>query len=270
MALQVERGLVYPAALSNPASTNLPRYVDRLTDLTSFPRAEAMKIVDQHQHTRPVYRPLLLYAWLQAFRLAYETLPRSEFGRWEDSIRPRCESLENALHAISLPNAPLPASRGRDFAEAGWIALALFVAGKIFIRDAWTDLASDTFGRLVRHARPTGALLHAGASDNPETLWYHELLLLHALSSYAVQSEDRAIAAAVAKATDYHLHETQPDHATNQPWALFAFIWNERTQPLADALLHTSRVQQASAPTGLSLILLADALYCLQLFERKT
>ena len=60
---------------------------------------------------------------------------------------------------------------------------------------------------------------------------------------------------------------SQPDHATAQPWALFAFVWNPQTRPLADQLLHAARVQDPAARNGVSLILLADALYCLRLFE---
>jgi hypothetical protein len=155
-------------------------------------------------------------------------------------------------------------------AEACWTALALQAAGKIFIRDAWTDLAGDVFGKLVRRQHESGAFLSADLSDNPETLWYHELVILHAAASHAVQMEDRALASAVAKATKFHLSQTQPDHATNQPWALFAFIWNPETRTLADALLHNQAMlagaQDASSPSPLTLMLLADALYCLKLF----
>src|SRR5205085_11090995 len=108
-----------------------------------------------------------------------------------------------------------------------------------------------------------------------------------AAASYAVQAEDRALAGAVRRATAYHLNQTQPDHATAQPWALFAFIWNPETRSLADGLLHAQSMHAASdstgsAPTGgpaaadpegadtasspLALMLLADALYCLRLF----
>ena len=146
------------------------------------------------------------------------------------------------------------------------MALALFVAGKVFVRDAWIDLASDTFGKLVRGEPNRPTFLIANSSDNPETFWFHELTILHAAGSYAVQSEDRTLAAAVARNTEFHLNETQPDHATSQPWALFPFIWNPRTRSLADQLLHTVSVQHPGTSDGVSLILLADALYCLRLF----
>jgi hypothetical protein len=273
--LQVERGTIFGLTLRGPVSeVEVTPRVERLIEVTQAAttalapsRLAEFAIVDRRGHHRTVYRPLLIYSWLQAFRLAYETLPRSQFGRWEEALRAWCDLLEAEITGIDWPPAGMPAARGGAATEAAWTALALWVAGKVFIRDAWTDLAGDTFGKLARGQRDSGAFLTASPSDNPETLWYHELVLLHAAASYAVQNEDRGAAAAVGRATEFHLRETQPDHATAQPWALFAFIWNERARPLADGLLHTAAVQHPGNPDGLSLMLLADALYCLRLFE---
>jgi hypothetical protein len=239
-----------------------------LTELSASPRLSSVAVVDRTGHHRPAYRGLLVYSCLQAFSIVYETLPRSDFGRWEEGLRPWCDLLESDLGQIDSLIGPIPAGRGSTATEAAWIALALHVAGKIFIRDAWTDLASDLFGKLSRAQTPSGTFLTARSSDNPETHWYHELLLLHAAASYAVQSEDRTVAAAVAKNAEFHQNETQPDHATNQPWALFAFIWNPRTRPLAEQILHTASIQNSNSPSGISLMLLADALYCLELFTQ--
>jgi hypothetical protein len=166
-----------------------------------------------------------------------------------------------------LSDESQPAERGASVAEAAWTALALQTAGKIFVRDVWIDLASDTFGRLARAQQPSGAFLAAGGSANPELTWYHELCILHAVAGYAVRAEDRNAARAVARSTEFHQNETQPDHATAQPWGLFAFMWNPATRPLADQLLHTATLNRAGeARDGVSLILLADALYSLRLF----
>ncbi|MGH7176169.1 MAG: hypothetical protein ACREJC_02205, partial [Tepidisphaeraceae bacterium] len=142
----------------------------------------------------------------------------------------------------------------------------LFVAGKLYVRDAWLDLASDTFGKISRAQTPHGALLTTTPADNPDSHAYHELVLLHALASYAVGAEDRTIAASVARATEFHLQHTQPEHATWKPWAVFAFIWDEQSRPLADTILHAAKIQQLDSNDGISLMLLADALYCLRLF----
>lgn len=269
-SVQVERGVVFAQSLVNEPGDDSDSPAERLIELTASPRFSAIAVIDRKGHQRPAYRPLLVYAWLQAFAARYETLSRAEFGRWEEGTRAWCDLLEAQAGDIPVQLDGAPASRGASIAESAWMALALHVAGKLFIRDAWTDLASDTFGRLVRGQQPAGPFLAASASDNPETYWYHELLILHAVASYAVQSEDRGAAAAVSRATAFHLAELQPDHATNQPWALFAFIWNPQTLPVADALLHAADIQSGQEPPGLSLILLADALYCLQLFTART
>jgi hypothetical protein len=187
-----------------------------------------------------------------------------EFGRWDEALRAWSDVLEARLGDIALPGDAISATRGDIAAEAAWTASALYVAGKVFVRDAWTDLAADTFGRLGRAQRQSGAFLAVDASDNPESLWYHELCMLHAAATYAAQAEDRGVARSVARATAYAQSEIQPDHATSQPWGLFAFIWNESTRPTADQLFHTAALREP--PDGVSLILLADALYCLRLF----
>jgi hypothetical protein len=266
-SVQVERGTVYAAALAGPPTAGLVSRVEPIVRAAAGGVPPELAVVDARGHHRPVYRPLLVYACLGALRPWYELLPRADFVRWDEALRAWCDLLEAELGSARVADFGSPASEGADVSEAAWSALALYVAGKLFVRDAWTDLASDTFGRLTRGQTPAGTFLTPGPSDNPETWWYHELVLLHAAASYAVQAEDRTVASAVARAGDYHLRETQPDHATSQPWGLFAFVWNERTRPLADQLLHAAAVNGPGGPDGMSLILLADALYCLRLFE---
>jgi hypothetical protein len=285
MAVQVERGLVFPQTLLEPRAVDW-NAVERLIELSTDERLGSIAVVDRSGHHRPVYRALLTYSWLQAYSIAYETLPQSQFGRWEEALRVWCDLLEGELGEIDWPGGAMPAGRGSSATEAVWMALALHVAGKVFVRDAWTDLASDTFGKLIRSQNAilraphvpspqpspgvpgegvcSGAFLNATPADNPETHWYHELVLLHAAASYAVQAEDRTVAAAVVRNAEFHLNETQPDHATTQPWGLFAFIWHEKARTLADQMLHAAGTQKS----GVSLMLLADALYCIGLFTK--
>lgn len=268
-ALQVERGAIYTAALLGPPEPSATSsHVERLIRAAAGGVPPEVPVIDAGGHHRPVYRPLMVYGWLQAYRLWFEVLPRADFVRWDEALRAWCDLLEAELGSVRVSEHGTSASLGGAATEAAWSALALFTAGRLLVRDAWTDLASDTLGRLTRGQTAEGTFLIPGSSDNPETWWYHELVLLHAAASYAVQAEDRTLAAAVARASDHHLRETQPDHATSQPWGLFAFIWNERTRPLADQLLHASAMNRPVGGDGVSLILLADALYCLRLFER--
>ena len=261
--LQAGRGDIFAKFIVDPSRAKTPvKDVERLLAVASPATLARLSVVDRAGHRRPVYRPLLAYCWLQSFRLGYELLPRSEFGRWDEATRTWCDDLEFRLSQFNWPATDSPAAVGDQIAEVCWIALALHVAGKIFIRDAWTDLAADVFGKLARRQRESGALLTATAADNPETFWFHELATLHAAASYAVQAEDRALATVVAKATRFHSREIQPDHATSQPWGVFAFLWNPETRSFGEGMLHAMQ----SSGSEVSRMLLADALYCLRLF----
>ncbi len=267
ITIRVDRGAVLATAVGGKPTAETPMLIDRLIEVASSSRLADMRVVDSAGHSRAAYRPAMVYACLQSYRLLYETLSPADFGRWEEGLRPWADLLESDLGATSWPAASLPASAGDRWAEMAWDALALHVAGKIFVRDAWTDLAADTFGKLYRAQQPSGGFLKATPADQPETLWYHELQFLHAAAAFAVISEDRSVASAVARAGEFHQKEMQPDHATSQPWGLFAFIWNAETRPLADQLLHSVTLQQPGTIDGVSLMLLADCLYCLQLFS---
>src|SRR5438552_274821 len=136
-AVQVERGLVLPYCFTE-ASRDDAALLDRLIELSRWPRAAEVAVVDAAGHHRPVYRPLLIYAWLVAFRLRYETLPQDQFGRWDEALRAWSDVLEGRLGDIGPDDtAAIPAARGDLAAEAAWTAAALHVAGKVFIRDAW-------------------------------------------------------------------------------------------------------------------------------------
>ena len=264
-AVQVDRGIVLARAMKRLPWEEDARLVERLVELAPTRRIGQIAFVDSLGHHRPLYRPVTLYAWLAAYQIRYETLPQHEFGRWDEALRLWCDLLEAELGALDVAEAGNPASRGASVAESAWTALALHLGGKVFVREAWVDLAGGIFGRLARGQRDDGAFLVAAASDHPEAVWYNELTLLHATASYAVRSEDRTVAAAVARSARYLAAEVQPDHATGQPWGIFPFIWSGvETSAMADQLLHSASLRRPL--DAVSLILLADALYCLKLF----
>src|SRR5258706_1017496 len=236
-AIQMERGTVLPLML-NEVSVEGLSCVERLIEMTRGARLDTIAIVDRLGHHRPIYRPILVYSWLSAFSLRYEDLPRQEFGRWEEALRAWSDLLEAELGDIGWDQTSAWAARGGSASEACWIALALQRAGKVFVRDVWIDLASDLFGKLVKAQQPSGAFLEVTAADSPEARWFDELAILHAAAAYAVMAEDRTVAAAVKRNTEFHLRETQPDHATTQPFGLFAFIWNEGTRSVADQMMN--------------------------------
>ena len=269
-AIQVERGLFFPRLLRDKTA-DVAALAQPLIAAAEMGQTPSVRIVDRLGHSRPVYKALLLYAWATAYGLAYETLNVSQFGQWEEALRAWADAAEMRLGQLPLPEpaAAPSAAQGNLVVEACWTALALYAAGKVLARDAWGDLASVVFGRLPHWQSEEGAFLVAGTNDNPDTHAYDELTILHAAASYAVQSEDRPLAAAVARSTLFGQQQIQADHATREPWALFAFIWNKPTHASADALLHAVTLQAAqnAAPSAISLMLLADALYCLELFR---
>ena len=267
-AIQVERGLVF-GYLMLDSPVDVAALMQRLMSASSGGRLGKIGIVDRLGHARPVYRALLIYAWAMAYRVGYETLPSALFGRWEEDLRAWADDLEQRLGGMSLPGNAAPAAQGNLAVEACWIALALYAAGRVLSRDAWGDLASVVFGRLPHWQRDSGAFLEAGHSDNPDTHAFDELAILHAAASYAVQSEDRALAAHVARSTLYCQEQIQADHATTQPWGLFAFVWNRSTRTTGEGLLHAAGIAkaQAGAADAVGLLLMADALYCLRLFD---
>lgn len=250
----LETGVVYARALVHRGTSDELRRA-----ISQLPTQPPAGVTDRLGHTRTIYRPLLLYSWLRAAHLA---------GIGTDPLAAATDAWCGALHApvqATLAQGPLPASRGAEVAEAAWSALALRIASERLHRPDWSCLAREWFHHLAARQQPHGPLLTATASDNPEAHWFFELATLHPLATYALQTGDPTLRQAVHRAAHFHVAETQPDHATNQPWALFAFLWHPDTVPLADALLHAATAHGSGAtPSALTLMLLADALYCLR------
>jgi hypothetical protein len=193
-------------------------------------------VIDASGHRRPHYRPLMAYACAVA-----------DVG----GVRPWLASL--SVDA----DVEFGAANGAQAAAAAWGALALAVTGD-------GEPARRLFARLVTAQQASGALLRTTAADNPETHWYHELVILHAMADYAVRSSDAAAWRAVERATMFHLNETETDHATGQPWGLPAFVRVAGAEPLADGALHAVSAHQPRGASGVALLLLADTLYGLR------
>jgi hypothetical protein len=171
----------------------------------------------------------------------------------------------------------------KDLDDSVWAWLSRRVAGELFERSDWIEASSGRFARLIQQQQSSGEFLPADPRVHPETRWYDELTLLGAMASYAVREPTAAARAAVARSALFHLHETQPDHATSEPWGLLAFV--QFAPSLADQVLHSLSMQVAgqtggqfggqSAPQsvdrigGPALLLLTDALYGLRRLLRN-
>ena len=265
-AILVERGAAFPQCLRIAAVADREKAAAPLLDLP--PPQGDIRVVDAASHTRPAYMGLLAYCWMRTYLLARgSSLESAE--RWQQTARAWCDRMREEVSQLDWPIGGLPASRGADVTGAAWCAVALHAGTAALPQQRWSQIGAETLGRLAAAQRGSGAFLVAGASDNPETLWYHELVLLHATASYAAQSNDPLATAAVMQAADFHLRETQPDHATTQPWGLLAFIWRREARSVADAMLHALQIQQPGQRSGITSILLADCLYCLRLLARQ-
>jgi uncharacterized protein YbaR (Trm112 family) len=191
--IQVERGVCFPATLVGAPAPSAD-CIDRLLQ----PAAPTLRIVDQRGHRRPAYRGVLAYAALQVLHVTADAPPD-----WKPGLRGWAESIAIDLAQLDWPThpaAPLPAAGGAATGAAAWNALALHVAAIVYDEPRWRALAATTFDQFARRQLPAGPFLAAGRADNPETHWYHELVLLHAIASYAVQSEGvPPLAAAVAR-----------------------------------------------------------------------
>lgn len=175
-------------------------------------------------------------------------------------------ALESWSH-VTPPAVPdsFPARDGSQLILTCWSALALFHVGNVLLDTRFWEAGDRTFGRLIDRQRPSGALLETTASDNPETTWYHELILLHAATSWALYRPGcERLLPSIRRAARYHIEETQPDHATTQPWSLNAFLLSPDTHPLADQVLHTLHTQHPAGVSGVPAVLLADTLLALE------
>jgi hypothetical protein len=148
------------------------------------------------------------------------------------------------------------------FDGAPWSSLIFHVAGELLDRPAWVERSRKAFFDFISKQQPGGAFFSADVHANPETRWYEELITLHALASYAARVQDPSMDNAVARNAEFHLNETQPDHATAEPWGLLAFI--RYAPPLADQVLHAMSMQYPQGISGVPLLLMTDVLYGLQ------
>lgn len=157
----------------------------------------------------------------------------------------------SAFSSSLLARRVLPAADARDI-----------------VGELWHCLTSPNAREVVIHfaslQRPTGEWFSRTDSDNPEPLWYHELVALHAVTSAQARIAGLDVRHAIDRSARYIAAEVQPDHASSQPWALHALLTVPDGVYLADMMLHAAGVQQPSTMDAVSLILLADALDCLR------
>lgn len=203
--------------------------VERSRDVGVESFSDDRKVVDGAGHSRSMYRGLLRYAIAGI----------------------------NGVRADATPlvkRIVLPASDARDIVGELWDALS-------------TGEAVHAAKHVASLQQPSGEWFKRTDSDNPEPLWYHELVTLHAMATIQRRLPEAGVADAVARSATYVAAEVQPDHASSQPWAIHALLTVPDGVYLADMMLHAAGVQQPSTMDAVSLILLADALDCLRAYD---
>jgi hypothetical protein len=218
--------------------------------------APSRPILDRLGHHRVPYQGMLIYCWA-CYAAAEEA---RALRQWSTRLQQQ----------ILLPalDEPLFAEIGNQVADAAWSVLAQWACARATGDSALQKQMHQWLGQLHLQQDINGAFLREQASEHPETHWYHELVILHALSSLALHTRDEQLMNSILRSARYHLHHTQPDHATRHPFAVHAFLLADETKILADQMMHACRMQPDSAVPldPVSFALLADALYCLRPF----
>ena len=230
-----------PGSTLNPATgavfdvereTSLRRYLQLIDSLCNTPAAvaalaEACKSADQMAPVRSVDQSLM----------AYSRLNDLDGEPQHRSLIELTRSLDGSILSM----------------------LVRYVAGVKLGYLQLSAAASAAFDCLIAQQQPGGAFLPHDSHVSPEARWYEELVTLHAIGSYAARVNSPAVDAAVRRCAEFHLLETQPDHATAEPWGLLAFI---RYAPsLADQVLHAMSMQYAGGIRGIPLLILRDVRY---------
>jgi hypothetical protein len=108
--------------------------------------------------------------------------------------------------------------------------------------------------------KPSGALLEQGPFRTIEVWTETELTMLHLLERGMDSPARTQVAVRLADCIEWHLEHTQPDNATNRPWAMHAFVLHGSPEAAlyAQTLLHNA---QAGGAMGDPLVqwILADA-----------
>ncbi|HBS29133.1 MAG TPA: hypothetical protein DEB06_06705 [Phycisphaerales bacterium] len=134
-----------------------------------------------------------------------------------------------------------PADHADQFPDAG-VDVAL-----------WRALASDSDGRAPVVASNDGPLIPPGSTRTVEVWTETELGALHALGWLAVRSARPAWLERARAAARWHLVHTQPDNATNRPWAVGVFAHLHASEKTAEArlfaetLLHNCQITMGGA-----------------------
>jgi len=191
--------------------------------------------------------------WLDRYRTIIRGMLPSESQRVTPPPFQQIAAKITGGKAAAMPET-ISALQGLPLIRAVWGAV-----GDINSRTASVPTEVE---KVISHQASDGHLLLTTANDHPESVWYFELQLTHALATAGLLLNNQACFAAAQRAATFILNEIQPDHATNRPWGITAFLLAENTLPLVDWVLHSATVHLTTTDDEMTLLLLKDCLYC--------
>ncbi len=221
-------------------------------------------LTDACGHHRDVYYPLAVHLLLAAYGRCYETMSAGDWSVCEEAMA----AMMSPLRAVERWADAAPPTD--HTATALWCALVLYEQGHLAARDVDVELADTVVHHVLGPANPAAAApLHAMREGESLDAWtWRELTGLHALANLALARRHQVWAGRVQRIALYHQHNTQPDHVTAHPWALFAFLWSQQTRLTGEQQLHgVSTMLGPESDDGLLAgLLLADAAAALERF----
>jgi hypothetical protein len=203
-------------------------------------------LADGAGHRRPIYYPLVLHLYLAAYRRRFEGLSAEQRRACDAAIA------QAAAPARVIENyageAVLPGAGAEETPLALWWSLCILDQARALALDDDVALVDRVVGVIVRRRGRRGALHPMIDGESLDAWTYRELCALHALANVALARWDQVWTRRVAEIAAYHLENTQPDHTTTQPWALFAFVWTPNTRSLGEQQINDLQVQSAAGP----------------------
>lgn len=214
---------------------------------------------------------------------------RQQIKRWHQLLNVR----EVPLRPIDEINAALSVNKGRHFLTAAVAAAEAIRAGqpveipwisppeparrpasdgalmaewvwKAYLRSLSPTTSNDWLIAYAKALSPTALVFTV--NDNPEPWWQNEMVILHALHSFAMRSGNAEVLAKTMECADFHLREIQPDHATNEPWSVHAYASHADGNVTAETLWHAAYIQHAGRPGPVASLLARDAASALAAF----
>lgn len=164
-----------------------------------------------------------------------------------------------------LPDLPLapPVLAGLSRAHCRSVQPEVLTADDVGL---WWTVVGQRLADAERLLRDDRSPLFEQSDTRPIEVWTEsELSGIHALWRLVQEHGSALLRGRLRRAVDWHLEHTQPDNATNRPWALHVFLLlgSDEGRLYAETLLHNS-MATTGEPTLLCALILEDAARCIE------